>query len=292
MVILYSREGRLANRMWQAAHFIGNALEYDYRFLHLGFGEYLKYFEENEYFRSHPDNHFFVDFINNSISRKLLFKYIKLSQNTYDKFYVHLPFISNIRFQSYRTRYDLSNKDAVTHFKKNITLMTGWFFEDKSSLLTHSDRIRSIFTPNEQYQLKIEKTVKEIFSTYDVVIGVHIRRGDYSTYKNGIWFYTNGQYLNFLNQISRMPAFVTKSIGYFISSDEVVNEEGFEGYNTIILNNNLIEDLYTLAMCNYIIGPPSTFSSWASFYGQVPLIHLTSCNMTLEENMFGVVQNC
>jgi hypothetical protein len=32
--------------------------------------------------------------------------------------------------------------------------------------------------------------------------------------------------------------------------------------------------MYALASCDYIVGPPSTFSLWASFYGQVPLCFL------------------
>ena len=32
-----------------------------------------------------------------------------------------------------------------------------------------------------------------------------------------------------------------------------------------------IEDLYALSLCDYILGPPSTFSMWASFYGKKPL---------------------
>ncbi len=34
---------------------------------------------------------------------------------------------------------------------------------------------------------------------------------------------------------------------------------------------DLIEDMYALASCDYLIGPPSTFTMWASFYGKVPL---------------------
>jgi len=29
--------------------------------------------------------------------------------------------------------------------------------------------------------------------------------------------------------------------------------------------------MYGFARCDYLIGPPSTFTMWASFYGQVPL---------------------
>jgi hypothetical protein len=34
---------------------------------------------------------------------------------------------------------------------------------------------------------------------------------------------------------------------------------------------HLIEDLYSLAQCDFLAGPPSTFTLWASFYGKVPL---------------------
>jgi len=33
----------------------------------------------------------------------------------------------------------------------------------------------------------------------------------------------------------------------------------------------MVEDLYALAECDYIIGPPSTYTLWASFYGDTPL---------------------
>jgi len=32
-----------------------------------------------------------------------------------------------------------------------------------------------------------------------------------------------------------------------------------------------IEDLYLLGYCDYIVGPNSSFSQWASFWGGVPL---------------------
>jgi len=29
--------------------------------------------------------------------------------------------------------------------------------------------------------------------------------------------------------------------------------------------------IFSFAKCDYIVGPPSTFTSWASFYGDVPV---------------------
>jgi hypothetical protein len=40
-----------------------------------------------------------------------------------------------------------------------------------------------------------------------------------------------------------------------------------------------VEDLYSLARCDYLLGPPSTFSLWASFYGNVPLHQMASAGL-------------
>ncbi|MFN5837557.1 MAG: hypothetical protein ACK47J_12755, partial [Pseudanabaena sp.] len=48
----------------------------------------------------------------------------------------------------------------------------------------------------------------------------------------------------------------------------------FTKYNIRFGINGIIEDLYSMAKCDYLIGPPSTYSMWASFYGMVPLLHI------------------
>ena len=37
-----------------------------------------------------------------------------------------------------------------------------------------------------------------------------------------------------------------------------------------------VSDVCALARCDYIIGPKSTFSQWASFYGGKPLLQVCS----------------
>lgn len=45
----------------------------------------------------------------------------------------------------------------------------------------------------------------------------------------------------------------------------------FLGNSLLLKKLFIIEDMYSLAECDYIIGPPSTYTMWASFYGEVPL---------------------
>ena len=42
-----------------------------------------------------------------------------------------------------------------------------------------------------------------------------------------------------------------------------------------------VMDLYALAACDYLIGPPSTFSLWASFHGGAPLQMLLERKQTI-----------
>jgi hypothetical protein len=46
-------------------------------------------------------------------------------------------------------------------------------------------------------------------------------------------------------------------------------------------------DLYALAGCDWILGPLSTFSQWAAFFGNKPLLFLHSQNDSVKLNRFG-----
>ena len=71
------------------------------------------------------------------------------------------------------------------------------------------------------------------------------------------------RYLKFSNK---------QNVNFMICSDEKIAETHFEGLNYTICNGNLVEDLFTLASCDAIIGSNSTFGAWASYYGNIPLI--------------------
>jgi hypothetical protein len=47
-------------------------------------------------------------------------------------------------------------------------------------------------------------------------------------------------------------------------------------------------DLHALARCDYIFGPQSTFTQWASFYGNKPLFLLKDTHDRLEPAKFRV----
>lgn len=288
MVILFSRTGQLANRLWQAAYLISNAIENNYKFLHLGFAEYNKYFDEN-ILREFKKQHIkckIIDFKKTSIQDRLIIKYANYSRKFELKYKFSLPFIKSINIWE---TYDISTISFKELANSRIVLTDGWIYKDINSLKKYSDFIRQIFTPNNAIIDNIKKIRNEYFLKYDKVVGIHLRRNDYSIFKDGKWFYSNQDYIMIMKKILTAFGFEKKNIGFFLCSDEKIIFKDFYEFNIIISTNHFVEDLYALAMCDYISGPPSTYSSWASFYGEVPLLHVYDKTKEIFSNDFKIM---
>jgi hypothetical protein len=60
-------------------------------------------------------------------------------------------------------------------------------------------------------------------------------------------------------------------VGFLLCSNGELDLSEFNGLSVFRPTNHFIEDMYSLAACDYIVGPPSTYSAWASFVGDTPL---------------------
>ena len=55
----------------------------------------------------------------------------------------------------------------------------GWLFRDEVNFNKHKDLIREYFTPDQEIINTINQLISECKKKSDVIIGIHIRRGDY-----------------------------------------------------------------------------------------------------------------
>ena len=62
-----------------------------------------------------------------------------------------------------------------------------------------------------------------------------------------------------------------------------MDEEAFPSFDVVLGNGQIVEDMYAFAACDYIVGPPSTYTGWASFYGDKGLYFIRN---TADEIMF------
>lgn len=80
-----------------------------------------------------------------------------------------------------------------------------------------------------------------------------------------------------------------KRVTFFISSNVAFSVDIFAGckcYRFEKENSADILDLYTLSLCDRILGPWSSYSRWASFIGEVPLCYIKNKEQDFTDDSF------
>jgi hypothetical protein len=153
--------------------------------------------------------------------------------------------------------------------KRTNRVIDGWQYRYKTEWLEDFfDKIHFLFSPHPFVIQKCERIISELKNNGQIVVGIHIRRGDYAQYRHGIYYFDDATYIRYMKQIEKQ---IGQKVSFFISStDKISFHDPDISYFQIPQSTN-IEDLYSLSLCDYILGPPSSFSMWASFYGKTPL---------------------
>ncbi len=182
----------------------------------------------------------------------------------------------------------------VTHNKKwdkifNFFGFTkGWdTMNDTRYLNSTKKQLQHIFRPKESIITRAEAMINTIKTHSDIVIGVHVRHGDYKTFLNGRYYFTLEEFHAFMLQIKQL--YPGKKVAFFISSNERFSSDIFTDCKCYRFGKEPsgdILDLYTLSLCDLIIGPWSTYSRWASFIGEVPLCCIKDKDQILTKNSF------
>lgn len=272
MVIINSQTAQLANRLWHFSGFIANSIEHKYKLINIGFFRYCPFFEatKNNYFKGHPISitrtHIpYLDyFYSNLFKNWASYTYRKFGKTpTLYKFY-QTTFTTDEK----EIIFDLNNPEFVHDAQTRKVLVAGWLLRDSVNIQKHASIIREFFRPVEPYRSMVQLTINEAKKLADIVVGVHIRRGDYDSFLGGIWCYTDDVYADKMRQIELYYAKRGKTCAFLICSNEVINRNNFKDLTVLSEQRHFIVDLYSLAECDVIIGPPSTFSQWAAFYGE------------------------
>lgn len=203
-----------------------------------------------------------------------LSSYPKLRNNRFLKI-IHSQWLS--KFVSYRKQENILRRVFSNRFYNVLPHLASLF---KNSIWNIFDD-RNIFVSGETKKVafdllapaeEIQNEVKQVFARErcDIIIGVHIRRGDYRSWRNGEFFYSQKQYFNICERLKQ--SFPGRRIRFFLSSNERIDKSIFKPDEYFSLPfSTAPKDLFALSLCDYIIGPPSTFSRWAAFYGDKPI---------------------
>ena len=185
----------------------------------------------------------------------------------------------------------------VTHNKnwdnvfKFLGFTKGWQTRTDTRYLQQTmPELKHIFRPKDEIMEKATRLVDKMKEDSDMVVGVHIRRGDYATWNDGRFFYELSDYHQFMIRIQAL--YKDKKVAFFISSNEDFPLDIFSGCTCQRFGkepSGAILDLYTLSLCDRIIRPFSSYSRWASFIGEVPLCFLESKAQQFSEQSFSKI---
>jgi hypothetical protein len=249
MMIMPHPYGRMANRLVLSTAFIVQAEEYGDSFINLAFADYFRYFEGTKhspflYHRSANPVHF---------RKPKLFGCVNI-WNTYDK-----------RGETYLLdQASFLAKQQETRFLAVI----GWSFRTPSTIgIKHKPVVKRIFTPVAQHREAVGRLAERLRAGSDHVVGVHIRQSDYKNFANGKYFYTLDVYRRVMSELAAQLKGRTR---FLLCSDATLDPTDFADLDVMFGTKHPVEDNYALATCDYIVGPPSTYTAWASYYGDVP----------------------
>ena len=266
--------GRLGNQLSTYAYFMSHCLENDGTLINFPFEEYGQYFQGTV---ENPSNRFppKPDSLKSGISRKTA----HMALRTLDRLDKYT--LKNLGRISKGSLIDEDNM-AVLKTHKHI-VPTSWWISDFEALVKHQDAVREYFKPVEGVQKQIDANMATLRSKSDFVIGIHIRQTDYQSVVPD-YYYTHEIYADYMRQAANL--FADKSPTFFICSDSPVPEEPFAEFDYVSFSQGPVEDMYTLAACDRIIGTKSSFNSWASFYGRVPMYWIVGKQRPLLEAEF------
>ena len=289
MIVIADKPGQLGNMLFLFSHFIGRAIESDFSVSCLGFDNYADCFPSTQAdlwcrFPARKSRRQGTPRL-----RSWLYGTVNLSVRALAKLGGNLGFLRSITIYDWDTIFPLDDPEFIELAQsKRITLLRGWGFRDYECMKKHGDSIREFFQPHEANQRRIDELINQARQDADVLVGVHIRHGIVHFENTRKYFYTAKRYAEMMREIAGL--FPGQRIAFLICSDWPQDPKMFAGLNVTFGTGDLIEDMYAFASCDYLIGAPSTFTMWASFYGKVPLNVIRSPDQTQKLTDFVVLE--
>lgn len=161
---------------------------------------------------------------------------------------------------------------AIEARATQVLLLQGYHFRNAEWARAHAPWLRTFFRPLAQYRDQAEPLVAGLRAQVDVVVGMHIRHGDYARHLQGRFFYSVEQYLGLMRRMVRVLA--PQRVGFVVCSNALHGAADFAEFRMVRGPGGVISDLHALSLCDYVLGPPSSYSSWAAFAGNTRLLRV------------------
>jgi hypothetical protein len=294
VLVIAARSGRLANRLILFANFIAFAEEHRYRLINFTFHSYAHLFEStcHDIYCQYPppSRRSWFDRLPGLATlirgSRLFYNLTRSAGALNDRWPVWGNKVLTFR-EPHGSLVSLEDPEIIARFAdKKLVFLFGWTFRAPTLVERQADRLRDYFRLRAKHALASQAAVERLRQQAEIVVGVHIRHEDYKRWRGGKYYFPIERYCRWMRQMTEQ--FPGRQLAFLVSSDEPRQEQEFPGLKVRFAPGIAVQDLYALAQCDYILGPVSSFSQWASFYGNVPLLHLRNTETPVERSQFRV----
>ena len=267
-IIVVQSIGQLGNRLFQFSHLIALAKARGCRVLNPAFWKYAPLFPSTQQnlFCSFPEQQ--SNWVQNWM-QALVYYFLRLSFSLGILNWVPNSFVFKKDWRDGPTAID---SEAFTEIVKKfrIVFLVGSFkHKHRQGFALSWPYVRAFFRVSEETKSKIKSHLESLRESSDILVGVHLRQGDVFTdpvRRDGL---DQSVYAQKLAEF--LLIFPEKNVSFLICSNEPIMKALFSTYNHKLGLGNFLDDLYSLAECDYLLGAgQSSFSLWASKIGSVP----------------------
>jgi hypothetical protein len=276
------RCGRLANRLLVFAKFAAYAEEHGHRLINFTFHSYSELFEgtrENIYCRyPRPKRRSWFDLVPGVAAAlrhsRILFHLNRGACVLNERFPIFGSRVATMRELPDRRTLLLDDPEYQEKIRPaRVVFAYGCWLTNPSLVQKHGEKLRAYFKPVEKFETASRAAIDSLRREAEVVVGVHIRQGDYRVWVGGKFFFPVARYAAWMAELAAQ--FPNRKVAFFVCSDEPRSAGEFPGLTVGLGTGSPVSDIYALARCDYIFGTKSTFSQWASFYGEKPLLQIS-----------------
>lgn len=244
MIILLARSGQMCNQMLSLAAVYSLGLEF-----HCDVKCPAVDMELKKYFA-------FDEKVNDGICKVQMYR---------SKFGDLCMLAAKVARKVFKLNYD---KKFQPQKRKNQYFLDWISMLDNKAFCNHVSEIRRFFAIRPEIEMKCKEIMEQGKGSDVITVGVHLRRGDYRTYLNGELYFDDAVIIRWLKHLSETVE-TSKRLRFALCSNEKIDIDSYKrnGLDVFTPGGSGIEDLCCLSLCDYVMGPPSTFSFWAAMYG-------------------------
>lgn len=159
--------------------------------------------------------------------------------------------------------------------RRSVTVCSGWRIAGWRLVTEQQEELRPYFQPSPRFAVPAGEFIASLRSRHDLLIGLLIRQSDYRIWEDGRFFFSTECYVRWIRQL--LDLFPGRRVAFVVAAEERLDPALWAGLPVFQASGNpevrghWFEKWVELSRCDFIAGPPSTFSATAAFLGGIPL---------------------